>query len=191
MSLVIDALRRAGASSPGAESTSIRLSAPRPRRRLWPVMAAAVAGVALGLSMRPVPAAAPLRAETPATPDSPWGPGRTVLAATERAAAAPLVSSPTPRPAIRRIPSPSPAAAETVPLVLRGISSRDGLPIAMINERLVREGETIDGFRVTKIGAETVEGVRPDGTVVVLSFPEMTPLPEASPTWDPRRQIEP
>jgi len=42
-------------------------------------------------------------------------------------------------------------------LQLQAISQRDGEPVAVINERLVREGDSFDGVRILKIGADQVE----------------------------------
>jgi hypothetical protein len=49
---------------------------------------------------------------------------------------------------------PAPPAPE---LRLNAISVRDGRPIALINDRLVREGDSFDGVRVLHIGESEVE----------------------------------
>jgi hypothetical protein len=62
-------------------------------------------------------------------------------------------------------PSPSAAApaAPTTPttgpheLRLSAISQRDGKPVALINDRLVFEGDSFDGVRVIRIGESEVE----------------------------------
>ncbi len=70
----------------------------------------------------------------------------------------------TPRPAAPRTPeslrpAPSPRAGADSPpaLVLQAISERDGKPIALVSDRLVREGDEFDGVRVVRIGETEVE----------------------------------
>jgi hypothetical protein len=41
--------------------------------------------------------------------------------------------------------------------VLQAITERDGRPLAMINDRMLREGDEIDGARLVKIGDTFVE----------------------------------
>jgi len=55
------------------------------------------------------------------------------------------------------------------PFVLQAISSRDGWPVAVINGRLVREGDLIDGVAILKIGVDTVE-LAVAGTHQVVHF---------------------
>ena len=67
----------------------------------------------------------------------------------------------------RPVPEAEPEVERDVPaaahassrgeLKLQAISQRDGHPIAVINERLVREGESFDGVLVVKIGKAEVE----------------------------------
>lgn len=68
---------------------------------------------------------------------------------------------PTPPPIARPAPTTSTAAPATplfsAPFTLEAISSRDGVPIAIINGRLLREGEVTDGITVVKIGTDSVE----------------------------------
>ena len=40
---------------------------------------------------------------------------------------------------------------------LQAISAQDGHPVAILNDRLVREGDSFDGIRVVRIGADEVE----------------------------------
>jgi hypothetical protein len=60
-----------------------------------------------------------------------------------------------------------PAAAPT--LVLQAISERDGQPVALINDRLLREGDEIDGARLLKIDAASVE-IEYQGRRMALHF---------------------
>ena len=75
-------------------------------------------------------------------------------------------SSPDPRPAAvdRLVVAPKPAAvapsakpAAPPAFVLQAISERDGHPVAVVNERLLREGDSIDGARIVRIARDEVE----------------------------------
>jgi hypothetical protein len=59
--------------------------------------------------------------------------------------------------------------ASAAPLHLEAISARDGEPVAVINGRLVRKGETIEGALVTWIGPDGVE-IEVDGKRRVIGF---------------------
>jgi hypothetical protein len=68
------------------------------------------------------------------------------------------------RPSETAAAPPRPAAlkpaAEADPasgLQLQAISERDGKPVAVLSNRLVREGDRFDGITVVRIGAEEVE----------------------------------
>jgi type IV secretory pathway VirB10-like protein len=117
----------------------------------------------------------------PATPSPP------ALAREEEAAPAPPIRLSHP-PVLERPPTPparaaaaeeqkpevaAPAAAPspTVPddLRLSAISRRDGKPVALINDRLVFEGDSFDGVRVIRIGEAEVE-VEVKGQRRVLRF---------------------
>jgi hypothetical protein len=56
---------------------------------------------------------------------------------------------------------PTGAVPERTPpgpiLLLHAISEQDGAPIAVVNERVVREGDSFDGVRILRIGATEVE----------------------------------
>jgi hypothetical protein len=56
-----------------------------------------------------------------------------------------------------------------VELRLNAISQQDGLPVAILNDRLVREGDVFDGIRVIRIGDAEVE-VEVDGRRRVVRF---------------------
>ena len=56
---------------------------------------------------------------------------------------------------VATIPAPTPTPG--VELRLNAISVRDGLPVAILNDRLVREGDIFDGIRVLRIGEAEVE----------------------------------
>jgi hypothetical protein len=67
---------------------------------------------------------------------------------------------------------PPPAAAGgsgTAELRLNAISQRDGRPLALINDRLVFEGDSFDGVKIVRIGESEVE-VEVRGKRRVLRF---------------------
>ncbi|MFI4942881.1 MAG: hypothetical protein ACHP85_06440, partial [Burkholderiales bacterium] len=66
-------------------------------------------------------------------------------------------------------PAAAPSAAVTDELRLSAISRRDGKPVALINDRLVFEGDSFDGVRVIRIGEAEVE-VEVKGQRRVLRF---------------------
>lgn len=71
-------------------------------------------------------------------------------------------------------PGDAPGSAAGVPtspdeLVLQAISEREGRPVALVNDRLVREGDSFDGVTVVRIGASEVE-VEVRGRRRVLRF---------------------
>lgn len=65
-------------------------------------------------------------------------------------------------------PAPA-AAAAPAELRLNAISQRDGRPVALINDRLVFEGDSFEGVRVIRIGDTEVE-VEVNGQRRVLRF---------------------
>src|SRR5439155_793101 len=62
-------------------------------------------------------------------------------------------SAPVPVDALPPEARPSPAPA----LVLQAITERDGQPIAIVNDHLVRVGDEVDGIRVLAIRVDEVE----------------------------------
>jgi hypothetical protein len=141
---------------------------------------------------------APRPATVPSSSDSSPAPAPTPKTAAVRAltapSPAPAVSPPEPRrlsvpssaaePA--EVPSPdralttddSPASAPLPPaaipaakddLRLNAISQRDGRPLALINDRLVFEGDSFDGVKILRIGEAEVE-VEVRGKRRVLRF---------------------
>jgi hypothetical protein len=56
------------------------------------------------------------------------------------------------------IPARKPARSGPAPdFELQAISAQNGQPVAVLNDRLVREGDSFDGVRVLRIGADEVE----------------------------------
>jgi hypothetical protein len=75
-----------------------------------------------------------------------------------------------PAPVEPRKPAPSVSAASPAPdLRLNAISQQDGRPVAILNDRLVREGDSFDGIRVLRIGEAEVE-VEVGGVRRVIGF---------------------
>jgi hypothetical protein len=63
-------------------------------------------------------------------------------------------------------PAPSTAAPA---FRLQAITDQNGQPVAMLNDRLVREGDTVDGAVVVRIGVGEVE-LEVNGQRRVLRF---------------------
>jgi hypothetical protein len=103
--------------------------------------------------------------------------GKPPLAAgEERAAPDPSVpaeglETPPERPVDTELAGP-PAAPTSSPAPefrLTAISTRDGEPIALLNDRLVREGDRFGGVRIIRIGATEVE-IEVDGERRTIGF---------------------
>jgi hypothetical protein len=86
---------------------------------------------------------------------------RTTATAEPSPAAADPEAVPAPPAATPAASAPRAAAAAASPappaLVLQAISERDGKPIAIVNDHLVREGDEVDGIRVLAIRADSVD----------------------------------
>jgi hypothetical protein len=116
------------------------------------------------------PTPSPARAPTPASPRPAAAPP---VASDERRqppVSEPPLASPPASPALLATPpalrpAPAPLAANRPPatdspsveLRLNAISRQDGQPVAILNDRLVREGDVFDGIRVLRIGETEVE----------------------------------
>jgi hypothetical protein len=186
VSLILEALRKLEREK-GAPERGFTVFAATP----WPVrsrvrLATAVvaggllvaAGVAVGLALRPgppaPPAAAPAATPTPvadappvfAPPPAagPLAPPRRPVPPAATSPPAPAAEAATPDP----LPTAPPSPADE-PLRLQAISEQDGRPVAVLNERIVREGDEFDGIRVIRIGAGEVE-VAVRGQRRVLKF---------------------
>jgi hypothetical protein len=87
-------------------------------------------------------------------------------------ARAPRTSSPEPTPVAAaggpepKDPEPAPAAPHPR-FRLQAITLRDGRPVAILDGRLVREGDSFEGVRVVRIGDLEIELETPDGRLVV------------------------
>ena len=162
-------------------------SAPTPSDAAHPAAAVSPTPVAASVAPTPVPAtpsptaltpeeqappAPPLRlshppvVERPAPAAAPEEQNPEVLAPT------PAVAAPTPSiapPAASAAPAAAPPPTVPDELRLSAISRRDGKPVALINDRLVFEGDSFDGVRVIRIGEAEVE-VEVKGQRRVLRF---------------------
>ncbi len=199
MSLILDALRKLERDREQKDPAVVVLgTAPWPgggpsRRARWIVGCLAVAGVSsvlvVWLRRTPVPSPSPA---TPATAAMPAGAGPALPAAAPTAAQsgatapAPFTARPTARrgddlpPPARRLvapdAAPAPAAEEPRPptaaardLQLMAISQRDGRPIAIVSDHVVREGDSFDDVKIIRIGETEVE-VEQGGRRRVLRF---------------------
>lgn len=134
------------------------------------VAAALVAGGAVYLLTRPAASPVPSvpRADTKAAaplPDRVDAPPATTAWQPPGSSAPRPRSAAAPPPASAAAPGPAPARV----LLLNAISEQGGVPIAVVNDRVVREGDRFDGIRVLRIGATEVE-VEVDGARRILRF---------------------
>lgn len=141
-----------GTASAGDSPADATAGAPStPLRREMPRSSAASAALPDAPRARPTPPQASAPPATTAVADAgePAPPATTVADAgeLETADAAPDAVPP-------RATEPAPARAE---IELQAITQRDGRPIAIVNGRLVREGDSFDGIRVLRIGAAEIE----------------------------------
>jgi hypothetical protein len=192
MSLILDALRKLererNAREPGVLVVgSVPWGERRPSRR--PLAVASLALVSLAFSgwwwwWRPTPrpaTAAPASpspapsagtARTPAapTPSERLAPPSTPSAPPQRQLALPTRDE-TAGPPAPRERAPAATAARPAPddLRLTAITRRDGRPVALVNDRLVFEGDSFDGVRILRIGEDEVE-VEVRGQRRVLRF---------------------
>lgn len=193
MSLVLDALRRVERSTggPGREgaSTVVRRSFLGPGyARLWPlplgllVGGILVAGIGEGGGSPPAgPGASP-----PAPPPSTHARGGAglppppALETARPSAPAAVVKANTRASRVRRpraAPSPTP-----LPLVLQAISERDSRRMAVVNDQLVAEGDSLGAAVVIRIDADSVLLGWGDGRRETVRF---APPPASEPTASP------
>lgn len=137
---------QAGAVAPASSAVGAALPSPAS-----PPTAAVAAPLA---ASRPVPTPPAARRESVPVPAGPAPADAPAVSRSEQEVAAPT------RPA-----GSSPAGT----LRLNAISQRDGRPVALINDRLVFEGDSFDGVNVLRIGEAEVE-VEVQGKRRVLRF---------------------
>jgi hypothetical protein len=189
LSLILEALKKLDREKKAPDRGFLVVGAvpwPAPRPRQWTplllvVAVGAAAGSALWLAWR-----ARGHEEAPSHAVT-----STTMAAAAPRAAAPVVGAsvvgappstlpplvegrtrvPDTRPAAERPAEQAgrPAAAPAAGLLLQAISERDGKPIAVLNGRVVHEGDHFDGVTVVRIGADEVE-IEVQGHRRVLRF---------------------
>jgi hypothetical protein len=117
-------------------------------------------------------AAAPVRERAADQPEaaapSPAAPSEPAVSAPAANESSEPARAPAPHAAA---PASAPAPPGTAPddLRLTAISQRDGKPVALINDRLVFEGDSFDGIRVLHIGETEVE-IEVKGQKRILRF---------------------
>jgi hypothetical protein len=160
VSLILEALRKLEREKQAPERGVVVVGAaawPRARgeHRLGLfLLGLALGGTALGAAFlrqratAPAPpvtlAALPAPAATPVPPP---------LQQPSARPAAPVRIAVAPRPEA----TPSPAAAAAPVFTLQAISERDGRAVAIVNERMLFEGDSIDGARIVRIAKDEVE----------------------------------
>ena len=172
MSLVLEALKKLDREKGRDERGFVVMAtAPWPTRapRRWPAWAAlgmATAGaVAAVVTLRTARAPTALPA-SPAAATAVGGPPPAPVVTTRPAgtvvrAVAPRIAAPARRETPAAAPSPLAPRPADPELRLQAISEREGQPIAIINDHLVRVGDEVDGIRVLAIrGAEVDVEVR-------------------------------
>jgi len=181
VSLILDALKKLehekDAREPGVLVVGSVPWGERRRSRL-PLALAATALVALAFAgwwwlrptphptaagpapVSPAPTSSPLVAGTPTAPPPPptLAPSSTASAPPARRPAVPMLDE-TPGPPARPEGAAAAAGTRTAPddLRLNAITRRDGRPVALVNDRLVFEGDSFDGVRILRIGEAEVE----------------------------------
>jgi hypothetical protein len=176
VSLVLEALKKLDREKGRDERGFVVMAAapwPTPAARRWPAWAALgvatagaiVAAMALRTSPAPPSRPAPPATAVAAAPVAPAPVPAPALVRSEplppgprsapaRVAAKPAVEAPKVAPAVVL---PAPAATPDPGPRLQAISERDGQPIAIINDHLVRVGDEIDGLRVLAIRVDEVD----------------------------------
>ncbi len=158
------------------------------RVRLGVVVAGAVALVALGVvigallrrpAQEPATPAAAAPAATPAAAAPVTTPAATLdlgpAPASRPAAPAPVVAprpdAPPVAPRAGATARPEAAKPQDLTLTLQAVTEQDGVPVALINDRLMRVGDAFEGVKVLSIAAGAVEvEIEATGERRVLSF---------------------
>ena len=190
MSLILEALRKREREKQVPERGFLVMAetpwTPGRGRSVWAIVSAAA--VAFGLGVAFVSLRQPARTSSPVTPPqarpaatAPLAASAaapiTLLPAAARPAVPPVALPSPPSPATAESPTPLPAATlpaatpspGAIRLVLQAISERDGQPVALISDHLLREGDTLEGARILHIGETEVE-LELDGRRLTLRF---------------------
>lgn len=208
MSLVLEALRRVEKPDARAGSIGVAVSSyrPLPKRRgfIIPLFLGLATGGASVLFFSPTagPRREPESGAVVSAAIAPTLPAKGRAGLPPPLIVEPLVrpedAPPRPAPAAVssvRLPNPSeafdrPAGSPRPALVLQAISERDGRPIAIINDQLVKDGDRLGTIRVLRIGDDSVEVLLENGKKDVVRFAPPPP-PEPSPSPEPRPQGAP
>ena len=174
MSLILDALKKLehekNAREPGVLVVGSVPWGERRRSRLPLALAAAALGALafagwswLRPSPHPTTAAPAAPSPSPVVSVTPTAPPPSVTLAPSSAAPAPPARRPA-VPTLAEAPAPPEGAAAAAgarpapdDLRLNAITRRDGRPVALVNDRLVFEGDSFDGVKVLRIGEAEVE----------------------------------
>jgi hypothetical protein len=210
MSLVLEALRRIDRPDEKVEAISIAMSSRRrarhraERRVVAPLLLGVFVGLGAiltvefagrqGVTTRSVQAGEPARSTKGAAAVPPMALA-TGIAERHPGPASPLSSAPpAPKDFLSETSTPAnaivgaaPPRSRTLPtpepdLVLQATSERDGKPIAIINDVVVREGELLGRARIVRIDRDSVEVLRESGKKEVVRFATPPPDPSPSPT---------
>jgi len=181
VSLILDALRKLerdkGAREPGVVVVgSVPWGGGRSRRSRVLVLAAAALLVLLAGAWWLLRGTRAPGAGAPATaPSLPSPPAPRAVPASSPSPAAGQASFPAIAPSPRELalpapggaseaavggpepPAPAPPSAASDDVRLTAISQKDGRPVALINDRLMFEGDSFDGVKVLRIGEAEVE----------------------------------
>jgi len=190
MSLILEALRKLERDKPAPDRGVVVMTAAglardqrAPSSWAW-LLAGVVAGLALaataavwlrpGAPPRPAPeAAAPVASALPTqetvtgtrAPQATLAPRRPPVPARASAAPAP----PPPAAAPGAAPEADAPRAIRPALVLQAITVQEGRPVALINDRVLRVGDEVEGVRIVRIGEDEVE-VEANGVRTLLRF---------------------
>jgi hypothetical protein len=162
-------VRRPGAAPPAAPAAAppptLAYAPPRPESAPPPTLPSPIAVTPIANAPLPLEPALPAAEmeEPPAAPQPAGAPARVEAREAEEASVPPTSDPPEPS---GMQPSPQAPPAR---FTLQAISVRDGRPVAVLNERLVYEGESFDGVRVVRIGEAEVE-LEVDGRRLVVGF---------------------
>ena len=148
--------RRAGSPTASSRSAAVQPATAQPETAPAMAPAPTAVGVAAPSTGRPpviAPGKAPNRSRAVrGTSAGPAEPGDEASRDTEAAAATPTTETPA------EVPARKPERHGPAPdFELQAISAQNGQPVAVLNDRLVREGDSFDGVRVLRIGADEVE----------------------------------
>jgi hypothetical protein len=192
MSLILEALRKREREKQVPERGFL-VMAPAPwaasrKRGVWMSLVGGAMAFALGVAFmawrapRPAVEAPPAAPTAPRPELAPTPVGTLLPARTSEAQAAPVPRAEPgpPEPALpvthreaeglpTRTAAIAPAPTPAPRFVLQAISERDGLPVALISDRLMRVGDEWEGARVLRIGDAEVE-IEVAGKHVTLHF---------------------